>query len=91
MTDFIPMIYYYFSQDATVSKYKAPNSIFFEGQSAAVFSNIYADMGKNYNDNISQFFKDYLSVKNVFIVGDSDYISYKKAFRNWLENDVTFI
>ena len=48
-------------------------------------------MGKNYDKEISQFFKDYLSVKNIFIVGDSDYISFNKAFRNWLENDVTFI
>jgi len=41
-------------------------------------------MGRNLDKNISQFFKDYLSVKNIFIVGDSDFISYNKALRNWL-------
>ena len=85
------MIYYYFSQDSVVSKYKAPTTGMFETQSAFVLSNLYADMGKNYDTKISQYFKDYLSVKHMFVVGDSDYISYKKAVQTWLEDDVTFV
>lgn len=78
------MVFYYFSQDNIVSKYKAPTKLLFQGQSGLVFSNLYEDMARNLDKNISQFFKDYLSVKNIFIVGDSDFISYNKALRYWL-------
>ena len=91
LTNFIPMIFYYFSQDSVVSKYKAPTTGLFETQSAFVLSNLYEDMGRNYDTKISQYFKDYLSVKHMFIVGDSDFISYKKAVQTWLEDDVAFV
>ena len=91
LTDFIPMVYYDFSQDSVVAKFKAPTTALFETQSAFVLSNLYSDMGKNYDDQTSQFFKDYLSVQHIFIIGESDFISYKKAVQTWLEDDVTFV
>ena len=85
------MVFYYFSQDSVVSKFKAPTTGLFETQSALVLNNLYSDMGKNYDTKISQYFKDYLSVKHIFIVGESDFISYKKAVQTWLEEEVTFV
>jgi hypothetical protein len=63
------MIQYYFSQSSTVSKYKAPNTGLFETNSAMVHQRLYSDMGKNVDKDISQYLKDYLSVKHVFVVG----------------------
>jgi hypothetical protein len=35
--------------------------------------------------------KDYLTVKHWFVSGENDFISYKKAVRNWLETELTFV
>ena len=67
LTDFLPMIQYYFSQTATVAAYKAPNQALFDSQSAWAQSRVYADLAKNLDNDFSQYFKDYLSVKNIFI------------------------
>lgn len=91
LTDFLPMIQYYFSQPSTVTAYKAPNQALFDSQSAWVQYKTYADLAKNMDTQFSQYFKDYLSVKNIFIAGDNDFICYKKAVLNWLENTVSFV
>lgn len=85
------MIQYYFSQSATVTAYKAPSEALFDSQSAWVQSKLYGDLAKNIDTNITQFLKDYLSVKNIFISGNDDFICYKKATRYWLENSITFV
>ena len=91
LTDFIPTVMYYFIQSATVAQYKAPTTTVFEGQSSMVSESLYTDMGKNYDKDISKYLKDQFSVKQIFVVGQDDYISYPKAIRNWLENDITFV
>jgi hypothetical protein len=52
--------------------------------------NLYEDYGKNIDTNISQYLKDYLNIKQVFLTGDDDFICYRKGTRNWLENTVNF-
>lgn len=84
LTDFLPMIQYYFSQANVVAAYKAPTQALFDSQSAWVQSKIYTDLAKNIDADFSRYLKDYLSVKNVFIYGESDFICYYKAARNWL-------
>lgn len=93
LTDALPLTQYYFSQSSTVSAFKAPNTngLLFEAHSAQVQANLFEDLGKNIDTQISQFFKDYLSVKQIFITGDDDYITYRKATRNWLENSISFV
>lgn len=51
----------------------------------------YVDIAKNYTKDISQFMKDYYSVKHWFIAGQNDYISYYKGVRNWIENELAFV
>lgn len=91
LTDFLPMIQYYFSQSSVVTAYKAPNQALFDSQSPWVQSKIYADLAKNMDTDFSRYLKDYLSVKNIFISGDDDFICYRKAVRYWLENTLTFV
>lgn len=52
--------------------------------------NLYEDYGKNIDTNISQYLKDYLNIKQVFLTADDDFICYRKGTRNWLENTVNF-
>lgn len=85
------MVQYYLSQPAVVTAYKAPNAYLFETQSGQVQANLYEDLGKNIDTAFSQYLKDYLSVRQVFISGDDDFIVFRRATRNWLENSVTFI
>jgi hypothetical protein len=93
LTEMLPMIQYYFSQQSVINAYKAPNpaNLLFEAHSSQVLANLYEDLGRNYDVNISQAFKDYLSVKEIFITGDNDFITYRKSTKYWLENNVTFI
>ena len=91
LTEYLPMIQYFFSQPVTVTKLKAPNNRIFESHSAYVNNKTYADLSKNYTKEISQFMRDYLTVKHWFVVGTSDYISYNKAVRNWLDNELSFV
>jgi hypothetical protein len=78
------MVQYYFSQSSVANAYKAPNSALFDTQSGTVQSNLYEDLARNLDANISQFLKDYLSVKQAFISGDDDFVVYRKGTRNWL-------
>lgn len=84
LTEFIPLVQYYFSQPSKVSAWKAPNSRLFESQSGYVANLTYVDIAKNYTKDISAFTKDYFSVKHWFVEGLNDYISYYKGVRNWL-------
>lgn len=84
LTDFVALVQYYFSQPSTVTAYKAPTDRLFESQSSRAQAQIFTDMGKNYNTNISSFLKDYLSVKHIFISGDYDFLCYRKSIRDWL-------
>lgn len=85
------MVQYYFSQNSVINTIKAPNTYLFETQSAQVQTNLYEDLAKNVDTQISQYLKDYLSIKQIFITGDYDFITYRKATRNWLENTLTFV
>lgn len=51
----------------------------------------YVDLAKNYTKEISQYTKDYLTIKHWFVEGSSDYISFIKATRNWIENEFAFV
>ncbi len=86
LTEFIPMVQYYFSQPSHVSAWKAPNTRLFESQSGYIANLTYVDIAKNYTKDISSFTKDYFSVRHWFVAGQSDFISYYKGVRNWLEN-----
>lgn len=91
LTEFLPMIQYYFSQANVVSTWKAPNSKLFESQSGWISNKTYVDIAKNYTKDISAFMKDYFSVRHWFVQGLTDYISYFKGVRNWLETELTFV
>jgi hypothetical protein len=91
LTDFLPMIQYYFSQSAHVSQWKAPTTKLFETQSAWIFNKTYVDMAKNYTTPISTFMRDFYSVRHWFIQGQQDYISYYKGARYWLESELNFV
>lgn len=80
------MVQYYFSQSANVAAWKAPSTRLFESQSGYIANLTYVDLAKNYTKDISVFTKDYFSVKHWFLQGWSDYISYYKGVRNWVEN-----
>ena len=85
------MTQFYFSQASVANIYKAPNSGLFESQSAQAFANVYEDLGRNVDSNISQYLKDNLSVQQIFLAADDDYIAYRKGIRNWLETGITFL
>ena len=91
LTDFIPIVQYYFSQPSVVSKWKAPSTRLFESQSGYIHNLTYIDQAKNYTKDISSFMKDYYSVKHWFVGGQSDFISYYKGVRNWIESDLSFV
>ncbi len=84
MTEFLPMIQYYFSQPSVVAAWKAPNNRLFESQSGQISNRTYVDLAKNYTKDLSTFMKDFYSVKHWFVNGQKDYISYYKAARNWI-------
>lgn len=90
-TELLPMTQYYFSQASVVTAYKAPNTGLFESQSAQSFANVYEDLARNIDANISQYLKNSLSVQQIFLAADDDYIAYRKGIRNWLESSLTFI
>ena len=58
LTNFLPIIQYYFSQSGIVSKFKAPSNKLFESNSNQVFYNTYVDQAKNYTKQMSSFTKD---------------------------------
>lgn len=91
LTEFLPMIQYYFSQSSVVSNWKAPTTKMFESQSAYIFNKTYVDMTKNYTSSITQFFRDSYSVRHWFVQGRYDYIAYYKGLRNWMENELNFV
>ena len=74
-----------------MSAIKAPTTLLFESHSAQAQYNVYDDLARNLDTNFTQYLKDYLSVKQIFITGDDDYITYRKATRNWLENTISFV
>jgi len=84
LTAHLPLVQYYFSQAPIVAAYKAPNTALFESQSSQVQANLFEDLAKNVDSSFSSFFKDYLSVKHVFLTGDDDLITFRKATRYWL-------
>lgn len=86
LTEFLPMIQYYFSIPDTVTKWKAPSTRLFESQSGYIANKTYIDIAKNYTKDISAFMKDYYSVRHWFVEGSNDYMSYYKGVRNWVEN-----
>lgn len=91
LTEFLPMIQYYFSQSSIVAAWKAPNNKLFEAQSGYIYNKTYVDLAKNYTSAISQFTRDYNSVRHWFVEGQNDYISYSKAVRSWIENELSFV
>ena len=48
-------------------------------------------MAKNYTTDISNFMRDFFSVRHWFVYGQHDYISYYKGARNWIENELNFV
>ena len=86
LTEFLPLIQYYFSQAGTVTQYKAPASPLFESNASAVYTNTFVDQAKNYTSNLSRFTRDYLTVKHMFVASDNDFVCYKTGVRYWLEN-----
>lgn len=84
LTEFLPMIQYYFSLSETVAKWKAPNSKLFEAQSGYIANKTFVDLAKNYTKDLSGFMKDYYPVRHWFAEGFNDYISYYKGVRNWI-------
>lgn len=58
LTEFLPMIQYYFSQKSVIDHWKAPTVKLFESQSGYIFNKTYVDMPKNYTTQITQFFRD---------------------------------
>jgi hypothetical protein len=91
LTEFLPMIQYYFSQNSVVSQWKAPTVRLFESQSGYIFNKTYVDMIKNYTTPVTQYFRDFYSVRHWFVQGRYDYISYYKGLRNWIENELNFV
>ena len=85
------MIQYYFSLSSVVTQFKAPTSHLFESQSNWVFSKTFTDFAVNKTQSLSQFMRDYLSVKHWYVSGDYDFIAFKQSLRFWLENELTFI
>lgn len=85
------MIQYYFSLGSVVTQFKAPTVHLFESQSNWVFSKTFTDFAVNKTQSLSQFMKDYLSVKHWYVSGDYDFIGFKQSLRFWLENELTFI
>jgi hypothetical protein len=45
---------------------------------------LYEDLARNVDVGISQYLKDYLSVKHTFITADNDFVVFRKGTRNWL-------
>lgn len=85
------MIQYYFSQPSVVSAWKTPTAKLFEGQSGWIYNKTFVDLSKNYTSSLSQFMRDYFSVRHWFVVSSNDYIGYNKGVRSWLENELSFV
>lgn len=91
LTEHLAMIQYYFSQSSVVTQFKAPTAHLFELQSNWVYSKTFNDFAVNKTQALSQFMKDYLSVKHWYVSGDYDYIAFKQSLKFWLENELSFI
>lgn len=91
LSEFLPMVQFYFSQPAVVTAWKAPATKLFESQSGYISNLTFVDLAKNYTKDLSSFMKDYYSVKHWFVEGTSDYVSYYKGVRNWVETELSFI
>lgn len=50
----------------------------FETQAAQVQYNLYEDLARNIDSNISQYLKDNLAVRHIFICGDDDFMVYQR-------------
>jgi hypothetical protein len=48
LTEFIPLVQYYFSQPSNVAAWKTPNARLFESQSGYIANLTYVDIAKNY-------------------------------------------
>lgn len=84
-------IQYYLSQSAVVNSFKAPTTRMFDTQSNLVWGKTFTDLAINKTSSLSQFMKDYLTVKHWFISGANDFISCKQSIRTWLENELSFV
>ena len=76
----------YLSQSSIATQHLASTSHFFEQQAAFFQGNVYAELSQNWATNISNYMRDYLSVKFLFVSGTLDLVSYWKAARGWLES-----
>lgn len=85
------MIQYYFSQSNVVSAWKAPTARLFESQAGYIANKTYVDLAKNYTSDLSQFMRDFFSVRHWFLQGQIDYLCYYKGLKNWLENELNFV
>ena len=84
-------IQYYLSQSSVLSSLKAPTNKMFDTQSNLVWGKTFVDLAINKTSTLSQFMKDYLTIKHWFIGGSNDFISYKQSIRLWLENELSFV
>lgn len=91
LTEFLPLTQYYFSQSSAVNTYKAPNTAMFETYASQVQSNLYEDLARNLDSSFSQYLKDELSVRHIFVTADDDFIVFRRGIRNWLENTIQFV
>jgi hypothetical protein len=63
----------------------------FETGAAQVQYNLFEDLARNIDSNISQYLKDDLAVRHLFVCGDDDFMVYRKGTRNWLESTISFV
>jgi hypothetical protein len=85
------LIQYYLTTPAAVALYTAPTNLWFETQTNVLQANTYVDEAKNYTLNISQYMRDYLDVKFLYLCADQDFISYSKAMLNWVTTELNFV
>lgn len=85
------LVQYYLTTPAAVALYTAPTNLWFETQTNVLQANTYVDEAKNYTLNISQYMRDYLDVKFLYLCADQDFISYSKAMLNWVTTELNFV
>ena len=86
LIDMFAKVQYYLSQSTVAASLLAPSTSFFESQANFFQGNVYAEQAQTNAQNISNFMRDYLSVRYMFVTGNLDYISYYKASRAWLDS-----
>lgn len=84
LIDTFSKIQYYLSVSSNAKDLLVDTSNVFERQSNYFQSNVYAEQAQSFTQNITNFMRDYSSVKFLFIAGTLDYLSYYKATRSWL-------